>query len=100
VSLTGTAVAAPVYAVGLTWTASGSTGVTGYYIYRALYNTSTSTCGSYTKLNPSPPNATTMYTDSNGITDGDNYCYQVTAVNSSGQESTDSNMATAIIRTP
>ena len=100
VSLTGTAVAAPVYTVGLSWTASGSTGVTGYYIYRALYNTSTSTCGSYTKLNPSSPNATTSYTDSNGITDGDTYCYQVTAVNSSGEESTDSNMATAIIPAP
>ena len=100
VSLTGTAVAAPVYTVGLSWTASGSTGVTGYYIYRALYNTSTSTCGSYTKLNPSSPNATTSYSDSNGIADGDTYCYQVTAVNSSGEESTDSNMATAIIPAP
>src|SRR5580698_90231 len=100
VSLTGTAVAAPVYTVGLSWTASGSTGVTGYYIYRALYNTSTSTCGSYTKLNPSSPSATTTYTDGNSITDGDTYCYQVTAVNSSGEESTDSNMATAIIPAP
>jgi hypothetical protein len=101
VSLTGTAVAAPVYTVGLTWTASSSSGVTGYYIYRALYNTSTSTCGSYTKLNPSSPNATTSYTDSNGITDGDTYCYQVTAFDSTtGQESTDSNMATAIIPAP
>jgi Abnormal spindle-like microcephaly-assoc'd, ASPM-SPD-2-Hydin len=99
VSLTGTAVAAPVYAVGLTWTASGSTGVMGYYVYRALYNTSTSTCGSYTKLNPASPNTTTTYTDS-GITDGDTYCYQVTAVNSSGEQSTDSNMATAIIPAP
>ena len=100
VSLTGTAVAAPVYTVGLSWTASGSTGVTGYYIYRAIYNTSTSTCGSYTKLNPSTPNATTSYTDSSSITDGDTYCYQVTAVNSSGEESTDSNMTTAIIPAP
>ena len=101
VSLTGTAVAAPVYTVGLSWTASGSTGVTGYYIYRALYNTSTSTCGSYTKLNPSTPNATTSYTDSNSITDGDTYCYQVTAFDATtGQESTDSNMATAIIPAP
>jgi hypothetical protein len=101
VSLTGTAVAAPVYTVGLSWTASSSTGVTGYYVYRALYNTSTSTCGSYTKLNPSSPSATTSYTDSNGITDGDTYCYQVTAFDSTtGQESTDSNMATAIIPAP
>jgi hypothetical protein len=101
VSLTGTAIAAPVYTVGLSWTASGSTGVTGYYIYRALYNTSTSTCGSYTKLNPSTPNATTSYTDSNSITDGDTYCYQVTAFDATtGQESTDSNMATAIIPAP
>ena len=101
VSLTGTAIAAPVYTVGLSWTASGSTGVTGYYIYRALYNTSTSTCGSYTKLNPSSPSATTTYTDGNSITDGDTYCYQVTAFDATtGQESTDSNMATAIIPAP
>jgi hypothetical protein len=74
--------------------------VTGYYIYRASYNTSTSACGSYTELNPSSPNTTTTYTDSNNITDGDTYCYQVTAVNSSGEQSTDSNMATAIIPAP
>jgi len=99
VNLTGTAVAAPAYTVGLTWTASSSSGVTGYYIHRALYNTSTSTCGSYTEINPSLPDATTTYTDSN-ITSGDTYCYQVTAVNSSGEQSTDSNMATAIIPAP
>jgi hypothetical protein len=99
VSLTGTAVAATVYTVGLSWTASSSSGVTGYYIYRALYNTSTSTCGSYTELNPSQPNATTTYTDSN-ITRGDTYCYEVAAVNSSGEQSTDSNVATAIIPAP
>jgi hypothetical protein len=99
VNLTGTAVAAPTYTVGLSWTASGSTGVTGYYIYRALYNTSTSTCGSYTELNPSQSNATTTYTDSN-ITSGDTYCYEVAAVNSSGEQSTDSNVVTAIIPAP
>jgi hypothetical protein len=99
VNLTGTAVAAPVYTVGLSWTASSSSGVTGYYIYRALYNTSTSTCGSYMTLNPSQPNATTTYTDSN-ITSGDTYCYQVAAVNSSGEQSTDSNVATAIVPAP
>jgi hypothetical protein len=96
----GTAVAVPVYTVALSWTASTSSGVTGYYIYRTLYNTSTSSCGSYSKLNPSSPNPTTSYTDSNDITDGDKYCYQVTAVNSSGKESTDSNVATAVIAAP
>jgi hypothetical protein len=100
VTLTGTAIPAPVYTVNLSWTASGSTGVTGYYIYRALYNTTSKTCGSYTKQNPSAPNGPTTYTDSNNIVDGDTYCYQVTAVNGSGEESTDSNMATAIIPAP
>jgi len=100
VNLAGTAIPAPVYTVNLAWTGSGSTGVVGYYIYRALYNTTTKTCGSYTKQNPSSPNGPTTYTDSNGITDGDTYCYQVTAVNGTGQESTDSNMATAIIPAP
>jgi fibronectin type 3 domain-containing protein len=100
VTLTGTAIPAPVYTVNLSWTASSSSGVTGYYIYRALYNKSTSKCGSYTKQNPSSPNVPTTYTDSNNIIDGDTYCYQVTAVNGTGQESTDSNMATAIIPAP
>jgi hypothetical protein len=98
VGLTGTATPAPVYTVGLAWTASPTSSVT-YYIYRALYNPSTSKCGTYSKLNPSSPTALTNYTDSN-VTDGDTYCYEVTAVNSSGEESTDSNSAQAIIPAP
>jgi hypothetical protein len=99
VGLTGTAIPAPVYTVGLSWTASTTLGINGYYIYRALYNTSTSTCGTYSKLNPLLPNVLTTYTDVN-VTDGDTYCYEVTAVNSSDQESTDSNSAQAIIPAP
>jgi fibronectin type 3 domain-containing protein len=99
VGLTGTAIPAPVYTVGLSWTASTTTGINGYYIYRALYNTTTSTCGAYSKLNPSLPDVLTTYTDSN-VTDGDTYCYEVTAVNLTGQESTDSNSAQAIIPAP
>ncbi|HEY6270494.1 MAG TPA: hypothetical protein VIX19_00700 [Terriglobales bacterium] len=99
VTLTGTAIPAPVYTVSLQWTASSTTGV-NYYIYRALYNTTTSTCGAYSKLNPSAPQAGTTYIDSNNITDGDTYCYEVTSVNSAGEESTDSNSAQAIIPAP
>ncbi|HEY6337230.1 MAG TPA: choice-of-anchor D domain-containing protein, partial [Candidatus Sulfotelmatobacter sp.] len=99
VTLAGTAVPAPVYTVNLQWTASSTTGV-NYYIYRALYNTTTSTCGAYSKLNPSAPQSGTAYSDSNNITDGDTYCYEVTAVNSAGEESTDSNSAQAIIPAP
>jgi hypothetical protein len=99
VALTGTATPAPAYTVDLSWTASTTTEISGYYIYRALYNPSTSTCGTYSKLNPSLPDVLTTYTDTN-VTDGDTYCYEVTAVNSSNVESTDSNMAAAIIPAP
>jgi hypothetical protein len=99
VGLTGTATPAPVYTVGLSWTASTTLGISGYYIYRALYNPSTSSCGTYSKLNPLLPDLLTTYTDNN-VTDGDTYCYQVTAVSLLGVESTDSNSAQAIIPAP
>jgi hypothetical protein len=86
--------------VNLLWTASISSDVTGYYIYRALFNNATSQCGTYSKLNPSSPNASTTYTDNSSMTDGDTYCYEVTAVSSSGLESVDSNSAQAIIPAP
>jgi hypothetical protein len=58
----------------LTWQAGGSSGVTGYRVYRRLAN------GKW----PSTPNATTAagtlkYTD-NGLTNGTTYAYRVTTV--------------------
>jgi hypothetical protein len=86
-TLTGTGTPAPVHSVNLSWTASTSTDISGYNIYRASYTTS---CGSFSKINPAL-NTTTLYTDNN-VTDGDAYCYAATAVDTSNAESGYSNI--------
>jgi hypothetical protein len=86
--LSGTGVA-PVYTVGLSWTASTSD-VTGYNVYRGPAST-----GPFSKINPSL-NSTTAYTDSTVAT-GQTYYYETTAVNSSNEESSPSTPAQAII---
>ena len=86
-ALTGTGTPAPVHTVDLSWTASTSTNISGYNIYRAVYTTS---CGSFSKIN-SVLNTTTSYTDS-VVADGTSYCYAATAVDSSNQESGYSNI--------
>jgi hypothetical protein len=80
------------HSVTLSWTASLSTGVTGYYVYRGT------TSGQYSKLNPTAPVSATQltFTDPN-VQSGTTYYYAVTAVNSSNVESTYSNQATATI---
>jgi hypothetical protein len=89
---TGTGTAAPVHTVTLTWSASTSSGISGYNIYRSVYTTS---CGSYSKINGTTLDALTTYTDST-VTDGTNYCYATTAVNSSNQESGYSNIVSNV----
>jgi hypothetical protein len=71
--------------ISLSWSPSTSQ-VSGYNIYRG-----TSTSGPFARLNSSL-NTTTSYTD-NSIGVGATYFYATTAVNSSGQESSYSNMA-------
>jgi hypothetical protein len=66
------------HSVSLTWTASASTGVTGYYIFR-----STTSGGPYTQLNATTV-TTTSYTDSS-VSAGQTYYYVVTAVAGSNQ---------------
>jgi fibronectin type 3 domain-containing protein len=78
------------HSVTLSWTASTSTDVSGYNVYRG-----TVSGGPYTILNVSLVPGTT-YTDSD-VQSGQTYYYVVTAVNSSGVESTDSNQASAVI---
>jgi hypothetical protein len=94
-SLAGTGAAAPVHSVSLRWTASTTTGVTSYNVYRAIY--SGSSCGSYTNVGSSP-SSTTAYTD-NVVADGTTYCYATTAVDPSG-ESAYSNIIQAMIPAP
>jgi hypothetical protein len=76
--------------VVLTWTASTSPNVAGYYIYRALVSR-----GPYTKLNARPVVGVT-YTDST-VERGRTYYYVATTVNEAKHESTYSNEATATI---
>jgi ASPM-SPD-2-Hydin domain-containing protein/centrosomal CEP192-like protein len=75
--------------VSLAWSESSS-GVVGYYVY-----SSTQASGPPAKLN-STPVSTAAYTD-NTVQSGQTYYYWVTAVNSSGVESTYSNNVAATI---
>jgi hypothetical protein len=77
------------HTVHLTWDASTSQ-VSGYRIYR-----SKSSGSSYALLTGSPINAL-LYDDST-VSSGTTYYYVVTAVDSSGIESVDSNQATAVV---
>jgi Abnormal spindle-like microcephaly-assoc'd, ASPM-SPD-2-Hydin len=88
-SLSGTGVTP--HTVALTWSASSSPDIVGYNIYRATGP------GLYSQLNSSLVGPTS-FTDSS-VQSGQNitYYYVVTAVNSSGVESTDSNQATAVV---
>src|SRR3984957_12197178 len=90
-TLTGTGMAAPVHSVNLSWSASTSSNVSGYNIYRAAY---ASACGSFSKINPLP-NTGTLYMDS-AVVDGATYCYAITAVNTTNEESGYSNVASNV----
>src|SRR5258705_10334839 len=61
--------------VSLAWNASS--GAASYNLYRSVNG------GAYSQLNTSPI-TTTSFTDS-GLTNGTPYCYEATAVNSSGE---------------
>jgi hypothetical protein len=91
-ALTGTGTPAPTHSVNLSWTASTTTDVVSYNIYRALY--SSSACGAFSKINP-VPNTTTLYTD-NAVASSTAYCYATTAVDSSNAESTYSNIVSDV----
>jgi hypothetical protein len=90
-TLTGTGTAPPVHSVNLSWSASTSSNVSGYNIYRAPY---ASACGSFSKVN-SLLNTGTLYTDS-AVVDGATYCYATTAVNTSKEESGYSNVVSNV----
>jgi hypothetical protein len=84
VSLSGTS-----YFVSLSWTASTTSDVVSYNVYRGT------TQGSYSKINTSPVTSTS-YSDTS-IAANATYYYVVTAVDSNGVESTDSSPASANI---
>jgi hypothetical protein len=89
VTLTGTGVAPVQHSVTLSWTASTST-VAGYNVYRG-----TTSGGPYVKINSSL--VTTLGYSDTTVQSGTTYFYVVTSVDSSGNESPDSNEASAPI---
>jgi hypothetical protein len=89
ITLSGTGVQATAHTVALSWTASTST-VSGYNVYR-----STTSGSGYSKMNGSLV-SNVNYTDS-AVQNGSTYYYVTTAVDSSGNESSYSNEASAII---
>jgi Abnormal spindle-like microcephaly-assoc'd, ASPM-SPD-2-Hydin/Cep192 domain 4 len=90
-AVSGTGTGAVQHSVSLSWIASTST-VVGYNIYRGSQNG-----GPYSAINTG--NAGTTYTDST-VQAGQTYYYVVTAVDSAGNESVDSNQAQAVVPTP
>jgi hypothetical protein len=88
-----TGVTGAAHSVTLSWTASTSSNLTGYYLYR-----STQVGGPYTKLTASAVAGTT-YTDMT-VQAGGTYYYVATAVDGSGNESVFSNQASAVIPVP
>ncbi|HEV2399594.1 MAG TPA: choice-of-anchor D domain-containing protein [Candidatus Sulfotelmatobacter sp.] len=80
------------HSVNLSWNASTSSNILGYNVYRSLY--SSSACGSYSKIN-SLLNTGTLYTDSS-VVNGTSYCYAATAVDTSNNESSYSNIVSNV----
>ena len=89
-AVTGTGVSSTTHSVSLSWLASSSSGVAGYYVYRSTVSGS-----SYTRITSSALSAL-KYTDGS-VTSGKTYYYVVTAVTSSGTESAHSGQVGAII---
>ncbi len=89
IALSGSGVSVTPHTVSLSWTASTST-VSGYNVYRSTTNGS-----GYSKLNGALV-ASVGYTDS-AVQNGTTYYYVTTAVDGSGNESSYSNQAQAII---
>ena len=89
-SLSITIAAAAAHSVMLKWTASPSSGVTGYNVYR-----STAAGTGYSKINSSLVSGLT-YTDATVI-DGVTYYYVTTSVDSSGDESSYSEQVQMIV---
>ena len=90
ISLSGAGVATSSHSVALNWTASTST-VAGYNVYR-----STTSGSGYAKINSALVSGVS-YTDSSTLLSGTTYYYVTTSVDSSGNESTYSNQASAAI---
>jgi hypothetical protein len=89
IALSGTGVQITSHSANLSWGASTSS-VSGYNIYRSTVNGS-----GYSKINSGL--VATLSFEDDSVQAGTTYYYVVTAVNSSGEESTDSNQAIAVV---
>ena len=76
--------------VSLSWTASTSSNVAGYNVYRGAVST-----GPFTKMNSSTINSTSAV--DNTVVPGQTYYYVITAVNTSGNESAYSSPSPAAV---
>jgi len=94
VPLSGTGLAPLAHSVDVTWAASTSTPLQGYNVYR-----STVSGGPYTKLSPTLSPTTLLYTDATPLS-GKQYFYVVTALNTSGAESSASTEVAVTIPVP
>jgi hypothetical protein len=92
-SLTETLSGTGVHVIDLSWTASSSSGVVGYNVYR-----SSSSTGPYNVINTNPV-AGTSFADS-AVTAGQTYYYMTTAIGPQAVESDYSNVASATIPSP
>ena len=90
IAVSGTGVSNTSHSVSLSWNASSTSGVVGYYVYRSTVSGS-----SYTRLTSSAVGAL-KYTDGT-VSTGKTYYYVVTAVGSGGTESAHSTQVNAII---
>lgn len=94
IPLAGTGFTPTPHTVDIGWTASTTTTLQGYNVYR-----SGTTGGPYTKISPTLSSATLLFTDSSPQS-GQKYFYVVTAVDVSGLESTASTEVAVTIPTP
>ena len=95
-ALSATGTPAPVHTVNLSWTASTTSGITSYNVYRAVF--ASNVCGSYANVGSTASTVTT-FTDNGPLTDGTTYCYATTSVDADG-ESAYSNIVQAAIPAP
>jgi fibronectin type 3 domain-containing protein len=90
ITVTGTGVSGSTHSVMLSWGASSTSGIVGYYLYR-----STTSGTGFARLVTSPLSGL-QYTDGS-VKSGATYYYVVTAVNASGVESPRTPQVTAAI---
>ena len=90
ISLAAAGVSSTSHSATLSWAASTSSGIAGYYVYRAPEGSTT-----YARLN-SAAISTTKYVD-DSVVSGYSYSYAVTAVNTSGVQSSYSSTVSVTI---